>query len=177
MPPEILNCTGGNGVSQVRVPSGRYSVAGFAIILPESWTMRLNSTQWTWLDGQAAFGRSRNGSTYGVVVGRLNPALGIRDHIVAAEGYNSCLSSHGVFSDGYRTPVLVSITGFAVAGTPGIRRVTRFANTVPGEPDYLVDAIILQGQGGHGAFVGFYPEDDVVSRLEVEDAMATLRPA
>lgn len=139
--------------------------------------MRLNSTQWTWLDGQAAFGRSRNGSTYGVVVGRLNPALGFRDHIVAADLYSACLSSHGVFSDGYRTPELVSITEIAVASTPGIRRVTRFVNAGTGEPDYLVDVIIMQGQGGYGSFVGFYPEDDVVSRLEVEDAMATLRPA
>lgn len=116
------DCMAGNGAS-VDAAQPNYTSTGVTVDSPPDWGFRFSKDQWTWVDDQAAWGRSTGGDVVGgLVLGGVRKDAGFSDPQIAASGVLGCLESNGVFAGEDFTPTPGADEQTTVGGMSGWKK-------------------------------------------------------
>lgn len=165
-----VDCMAGNGVS-VDAPAPSYTSTGVTFDSPPDWSFRFSKQQWTWIDDQAAWGRSQQGGT---ILGGVRKDAGFTDPQTAAKGVFGCLESHGIYAGEDFTPEPGADEQTTLGGMPAWKKETTYK--LAGSTDKVTVYIIDSGNpDAYAQLITIAIDGNAEAQQAVDGAVASIR--
>lgn len=169
-PPGEVDCMAGNGAS-IDSPQPSYSSTGVTFDSPPDWGFRFSKEQWTWIDDQAAWGRSQQGGT---ILGGVRKDAGFSDPQTAAKGVFSCLETNGIYAEEDFTPQPGADEQTTLGGMPAWKK--QITYKVGSSSDQVTVYIIDSGDPeAYAQLITIAVDGNAEAVKAVDDAVASVR--